>query len=423
MRMKREIKMFMKGVWTAAFFLVGATISHAQVYGCTDVMANNYNASATVNDGTCAYSTASVTPVSSVNLNSTISETSGLVKWGDYLWTHNDNTDTNIYALDTANGNIAQTYPLLGLTNIDWEEIAQDSTYFYIGDLGNNAHGNRTNLKIYRVHKDSLLNAAPLIDTISFAYSNQTDFSSQSSNNTDFDCEAFIVTSDSIYLFTKQWVSKKTSLYALAKTPGTHVATLQSTLDVQGLITGATVVEDKKIVVLCGYTNTLQPFMYLLYDYSGSDFFSGNKRKLNVSLSFHQTEAVATTDGINYFVSNEYFTQPPYITIEQQLHTFNLMSYLGNYLNGTTTGIVEQKYQNQFSVFPNPATDVITIVCNAGVENTAYTLYNVLGESVVTGSLNANSTSLQIDEIQAGVYILNLKNDTGASMKMLVIKN
>lgn len=418
-----KMKMKMKGVWVAICFFAGINISQAQVYGCTDAVANNYNASATVNDGSCTYSTASITPVSSVNLSNTVSETSGLIKWGDYLWTHNDNTDTTIYALDTTSGNIVQTYPLAGITNVDWEDISQDSSYIYVGDLGNNVHGNRTDLKIYRIHKDSLLNTVSVIDTISFSYSNQLDFSSQSSNNTDFDCEAFIVTSDSIYLFTKQWVSKKTSLYTLSKTPGTHTATLKATLDVQGLITGATVVENEKIVALCGYTNTLQPFFYLLYDYAANDFFSGNKRKINVSLAFHQTEAITTTDGINYFVSNEYFTQPPFVTVEQQLHRFDLMSYLGNYLNGTTTDVGEQKNQNPFSVFPNPAADAITIVCNGDVVNTAYTLCNLLGENILTGGLNTNSNTIKISDLQAGIYILNLKNSTDALMKIRVIKN
>jgi len=76
----------------------------AQIHGCTDPLATNYNPSATINDGSCIYDAASVTPFSSYILNSNLSETSGLIRWNNQIWTHNDNEDINIYALDTING-------------------------------------------------------------------------------------------------------------------------------------------------------------------------------------------------------------------------------------------------------------------------------------------------------------------------------
>ena len=297
-------------------------------YGCTDSKALNYDSSATYNNGTCIYNSASVTPTYSNDLSVTIQETSGLAKWNSYLYTHNDSGDKNIYALDTNNGNIVNTYPLGNVANVDWEEISQDNNYFYIGDFGNNANGNRTDLRILRIGKTSLINNTPVIDTIKFSYSNQVSFAPTGANNTDFDCEAFIVSSDSIFLFTKQWVSGKTSSYSLSKTPGTHVAHLKSTLDVQGLITGATYLENKRLIAFCGYSNTLQPFIYLLYDFNGTNFFSMNKRKININLPFHQVEGIATTNGLKYFISNEKFAT---LSINQKLHIIDLSTFLNSY--------------------------------------------------------------------------------------------
>ncbi len=138
----------------------------AQVSGCTDAFATNYNSSATINDGSCIYSPASVTPTSTFNLGSSLKETSGLIQWNNQIWTHNDNTDVNIYGLDTINGNLVQSFPLNSITNIDWEDISQDNKYVYIGDFGNNFNGDRTDLKIYRVDKNSILANSPIIDTI-----------------------------------------------------------------------------------------------------------------------------------------------------------------------------------------------------------------------------------------------------------------
>lgn len=305
--------------------------SEAQVYGCTDPLANNYNPAATNNNGSCTYNSASVSPTASFNLSSVLDETSGLIRWNDQVWTHNDSQDINIYALDSINGSIVQTQPLSGVVNTDWEEISQDDAYIYIGDFGNNGNGNRTDLKILKISKSSVLGVSPVVETINFSYSNQVNFNPTGGNNTNFDCEAFIVSSDSIFLFTKQWVSNQTSVYSLSKTPGTHVANLKTTYNVQGLITGATSFLEENLIVLSGYSSSLQPFVYLLYDYTGNGFFSGNKRKINLSLAFHQVEGIATNNGLKYYLSNEAFNQFPF-NVPQKLHTLNLSAYLENYL-------------------------------------------------------------------------------------------
>ena len=280
----------------------------AQDLGCTDPLAINFDSLATQNNGSCIYSAALVSVVSSWDLTETMIETSGLIIWDERTWTHNDDTDINIYAFDTTDVQNYQAYPLNGIVNNDWEEISQDNDYVYIGDFGNNANGNRTDLKILRIEKNSLIDDSLVIDTIHFSYSLQTDFSPTGSNNTDFDCEAFIVTTDSIYLFTKEWISQKSSIYRLPKQPGTYVAQYRDSYNVEGLITGATYFEDKKLVVLTGYSTLLQPFLFLLYDFQPFDFFSGNKRKITVDLPFHQVEGIATEDGLMYFISNENFS-------------------------------------------------------------------------------------------------------------------
>ncbi len=334
--------------------------SNAQVSGCTDPLANNYNAAATSNDGSCMYNVISVAPTASFNLSANIPETSGLIKWDNRIWTHNDNTDINLYSLDTANGNTNGAYLISGAENIDWEEISQDDNYVYIGDFGNNANGNRTDLKILRISKNSILSGSPVTEIIHFSYSDQTNFLPAGSNNTDFDCEAFVVSTDSIYLFTKQWISNNTSVYSLAKTPGTYTAHFKSTYTVQGLITGATYMETKNLIVLSGYSNALQPFAYLLYDFNGSDFFGGNKRKIGISLPFHQLEGIATANGLKYYISNEYFALPPAIVIPQKMHTLDLSPYLSGYLNSFYNS-VEFTAKKEITVFPNPAYDFITI--------------------------------------------------------------
>lgn len=399
--------------------LFAVCLSYGQISGCTDPLSNNYNPAATVNDGSCTYSNASVAPVVSVTLPATVRETSGLFMWDDYLYTHNDNTDTNLYKLDATTGQVLQTIPLTGVTNIDWEEAAQDEAYIYIGDFGNNNGGNRNNLRVIRIAKNQVANGAIQPEYINFTYSNQTSFTSTGGNNSDFDCEAFVVSQDSLYLFTKQWVSKKTSVYALPKTPGNYVAQLQDTYNVSGLITGAAYLEDRRVVVLTGYSGTVQPFIYLLYGFNGHDFFSGNKRKLNVSLSFHQTEGIATANGTEYFVTNEKLSQFV-INVAQKLHRFNLAPYLQGYLSTLPVlNTPDEELQDSIRIYPNPAGDVLYIDCDINMVGMSYYFIDMTGKMVLRGTLRSTHNELDISSIADGLYSLRIGDGYNFAFKLI----
>lgn len=311
--------------------LISSHYTQSQISGCTDPLSKNYNPVATINDGSCAYPPVKIKPQYSITLDPVLKETSGLTQSDTLLWTTNDDTNTAIYAMDTK-GIIHNKIQLKNTINKDWEEISQDSLYFYIGDFGNNASGNRNDLHVLRVEKHSLSQNNPKIDTLSFSYSNQRDFTKKPQNTSDFDCEAFVVSQDSIYLFTKQWKQSKTSVYVIPKIPGKYIAKLKESYDIKGLITAATYLPKKKLLVLCGYNTLLSPFIYLFYDYNDSGFFSGNKRKITIALPFHQMEGITTLDGLHYYLTNENFARKPIINIPQKLHRFDLSAFLTNYL-------------------------------------------------------------------------------------------
>ena len=80
----------------ALIILFSKPMMNAQTLGCTDPMAINYNPNATINNGSCVYADTSIAPNSSVNLDAKVTETSGLIKWNNHIWTHNDNDDLNL---------------------------------------------------------------------------------------------------------------------------------------------------------------------------------------------------------------------------------------------------------------------------------------------------------------------------------------
>ena len=402
----------------SVFYLLLPIGTTAQIAGCTDPLANNYNPTATQNDGSCTYNSASNIPTASFILAANLTETSGLITWNNQIWTHNDSDDLNLYSLDSSNGTLLKSYTLSGVTNTDWEEISQDEDFMYVGDFGNNRNGNRTDLKILRIGKNSILAGSPFIETINFSYSNQANYTPAGSNNTDFDCEAFIVSADSIFLFTKQWISKKTSVYALPKTPGTYIANLKSTFDIQGLITGATYLEQKNLIILSGYSIDLQPFVSLLYDFNGNNFFSGNRRKIEVSLPFHQVEGIATADGLKYYISNESFSQPPYISIPQKLHILDLSDYLTGYLYNPVWLQETRKIDNDI-LFPNPVTDFINLKPDKYHLPATYRIVNQSGQIVLRGKLMQENQGIDISELHAGVYIIKIDDENLQSFKVI----
>ncbi len=319
------------------FIIVTVTVicmcytAHAQVKGCPDPAANNYSNAATVNDGSCTYNDVAVKPRLNTNLALKLNETSGLIWWNNQVWTHNDSGgEPALYAVDTATGSIRKKVTVSNATNVDWEDIAQDDAFIYIGDFGNNANGNRQDLKIYKVKKVDVQSKTSVKATvINFSYSDQTDFSPTGSNNTNFNCEAMIAYGDSLFLFSKDWVDNKTRIYKLPKVAGTYKAINIGEWNVEGLITGADIIPDKRVIVLSGYNAVVTPFVFLLYDFTGNSFFGANKRKVDVSQSFLQIEGICPVTSTSFLISNERLQTV--VTTKAKLQTLDLNTLLNPY--------------------------------------------------------------------------------------------
>lgn len=374
--------------------LASSCFVHGQIPGCTDPLANNYNSSATNNNGSCTYNAASLTPASRADpISDSLLETSGLEYAGGYLWSFNDGGGTpTLYRIDTLTNTILQRVMLQGATNVDWEDIAFDGTYFYIGDFGNNLNGARTNLKIYKLalssipdYQNNFTAIIPLqnYDVINFTYSNQPQPPTASpANNTKFDCEAMIVTNNQIHLFTKNWVDNNSVHYVINNiNAGNYTATPIDTLATGFLVTAADKVDGENIITLLGYQTSGfgNHYLYILSDYAGIKFFSGNKRKINLpnALIMGQAEGLCFRSGKYGYLSNEkFFISSINYTVKQKLQAFDIGSFVGNYYakyifsgTGNWSTIENWEYQiqppsnlfpnNQIIINPAPAGDCV----------------------------------------------------------------
>ncbi len=239
------------------------------------------------------------TAVALTNLQSPeLDETSGLLFYNNKLITHTDSGGKpELYEIDPSTGDISKTIGITNATNVDWEDIAQDASYIYIADTGNNS-GNRTDLKIYKISKEDYNSnsKAMTAEIISFSYADQLDFTRRP-NNTNWDAEGLISYGDKLLIFTKNWADNKTNVYAIPKTSGTHSAILVSTYNTKGLITGADVSTDESVIYLIGYSTSEAPFMYTIHNIPehSLDIFSGEiSQKISDIVTIgHQVEGIA----------------------------------------------------------------------------------------------------------------------------------
>lgn len=256
------------------------------------------------------------------NLPSTISETSGLLFHDGRLITHNDSGNTaQLFEIDTLTLEITRTITLTNAENVDWEDLAQDSEYIYVGDFGNNV-GTRDNLVVYRISKETYATANTVqAERINFRYEDQVDFSN--TGNSDWDAEAFIVLDDTLVVFTKQWESTGTVAYSIPKTPGVHIAERLGEFDSDGLVTGATYNPISDVLFLIGYSSILGAFTLRIDAPNTVSIFGTAPTKIPFGGGLAQIEGITYVDVDTYFVSSEFFTNAnPAITLKSKLFSF-----------------------------------------------------------------------------------------------------
>ncbi|HYG50425.1 MAG TPA: T9SS type A sorting domain-containing protein, partial [Flavobacteriales bacterium] len=81
-----------------------------------------------------------------------------------------------------------------------------------------------------------------------------------------------------------------------------------------------------------------------------------------------------------------------------------------------------QQEQLSFNVYPNPANNVLTISLEKLKEGTTYSIYDVLGNALISGDINHTRTIVDVSGIATGIYVLEIANETQRSSKRIVVK-
>lgn len=193
-----------------------------------------------------------------------ISETSGLAIINGDIWTHNDTYgDNKLYRLNHDMTGIAQIVKVNNSRNYDWEDLAQDQQFLYVGDIGNNLTV-RNGGVIYKIEKKGLnqQQAVTPAAKIQFQYN---DFTKGWFNKHNYDSEAITVVGDQIWLFSKNWKDEKTRLYQIDKGEVNKVQHLNPVAEYpsKGLITGVDYNPETATLAFIGYRRNI----YLGYSF------------------------------------------------------------------------------------------------------------------------------------------------------------
>lgn len=240
---------------------------------------------------------------STFKLDPKLNEISGLEQLNETtLVAINDSgSEAELYLIDLQ-GKLLKTVTVLNAKNVDWEDLACDDHYLYIGDIGNNQN-KRKDLCVYKVKiADVLSKKEVAAQKISFYYSDQTEFPPQK-RQLNFDAEGMIVYKESIYIFSKNRTDPWTGIsnvYSLPKQPGIHKAKKYSELYVgeqgwwQDAITGADIYNNQLYILTYN-----RVFHLNIADLDRSPSFTQQFKRIT------QKEAIVVLDKNTLFIADE----------------------------------------------------------------------------------------------------------------------
>ncbi len=347
-----------------------------------------------------------ITPTIITTLPAVLDETSGLVNLDGEIWTHTDNGGgSELYQINLTNGNIIRTVEVHDANNVDWEDIACDELYVYIGDFGNN-DGSRTNLKVYRVSRADIASSNDVdAEKIHFSYSDQTSFE-PNYHNTNFDCEALTCHQDKLYLFTKNWIDNQTKVYELSNEPGTHIAEYLASFDVNCLITGAEMIPSLNTLLLTGYNESGGTYTWIFNNFSGADFFGGSNTKL-IWYTLTQVEGICYAGSTEAYASSEKFEG----VLDPTLYSLDLSNYMTQ---------IETTANPQILVFTDHSNIVVVAENGKSLKGNLQIL--TMDGHLVANRKVRNESVINIPiEFASGIYLVRYQNGSIVLTRKLII--
>jgi hypothetical protein len=135
----------------------------------------------------------------------------------------------------------------------------------------------------------------------------------------------------------------------------------------------------------------------------------------------------------NFSIPNNYWCMPDSASMEAVIYdgydniSYGLVSFMpmdtSCYLSipVVTTGIHETSSTFLFNIFPNPATDHLTIeLPSSDVSKTSLQIFNTMGELEYSSALSNQKTDIDVLSFASGIYFVQLVNGNNISRKKFI---
>ena len=87
-----------------------------------------------------------------------------------------------------------------------------------------------------------------------------------------------------------------------------------------------------------------------------------------------------------------------------------------------TTSIPEEKLAAQFSFYPNPATETLTVEIPLNENIELLEITNELGQVVYSNQITSNKEIVNLSQFASGIYFINLRNSDAILTRKLIVE-
>lgn len=189
---------------------------------------------------------------------------------------------------------------------------------------------------------------------------------------------------------------------------------------------------DNNLLVITVY-NSSQHF--IVYPYFTLSLTSNNYIQLNDSVlvlsylsspgdannGFSTGTYIANIAAANMVPLNTLFTG--LLTITNPNDSTFSCSFPFSFLYGTMPTLINENSFSNYSIFPNPATESITISRSTWNQKNNYSIFDQFGKLVASGVLINNQNKIDVSQIEAGIYTLQIADVKPFTYKIAILEN
>jgi hypothetical protein len=87
--------------------------------------------------------------------------------------------------------------------------------------------------------------------------------------------------------------------------------------------------------------------------------------------------------------------------------------------NGISVGINETVNEKSFTVYPNPTQSIVNVKADTKLIGAVYNIYDNTGKVVLSGKINTENTSVDLEKLAAGIYLFSIGENVKQTFKVI----